>query len=262
MKSPKFVTFLTVAAALMAAVEVNAGEKSTSPALSVLSATSSAELPSKAAELVSQSDAKNLKPTTIDVVKAAVGLNPGAAAAIVGSISQATPAAAPTAAATAAALVPGQALVIAKAAAAAAPTQAGAIVEAMCRVMPRLYQKIGEAVAQVVPGAGREILMAISQAIPTLKDSVDRVLAGYSGAIPSVSTALAQVSQAQNATMVATLAGSGANGSFKPITTPVMPVPAAPQGPSPVDPQVPIISNPVINPTNGTPTPGPNYSSP
>src|ERR1039458_2058316 len=107
MKSLKRTMFLTVAVALTVAVNVGAVEKtSASPALGVLSTATSAELPAKAAELVAQADAKTLKQTTIEVVKAAVGLNPAAAPAIVGSIAQASPAMAATAAATAVQLVP------------------------------------------------------------------------------------------------------------------------------------------------------------
>ena len=210
MKMVKCKMFLTVVA-LAAAVNVNAAENSTaSPALSVLSAVGSAELPAKAADLVAQADAKNLKSTTIDVVKAAVGLNPAAAPAIVGSIAHVSPDMAATAAATAVTLVPSQVLVVAKAAAAAAPTKAGAIVEALCRVLPADYQIVAEAVADVVPGAGREILTAIATAVPALKDSINQTLASSQGNILSVSSVLTQIAQT-----------SGSTGT-----------PAMPQGPS------------------------------
>ncbi len=227
-----------VVAGLAAAIVTGASaadKPQVNPALGVLSTTASAELSAKAAELVTKADAKSLKQTTIDVVKAGVGLNPAAAPAIVGSIAQATPAMAPTAAAIAVELVPNQVSLIAKAAAAAAPTKAGAIVEAMCRAMPADYQIIANAVAEVVPGAGREILAGIAAAVPELKNAINQVLASYQGNVPSVSAALAQVSQSAAAAAVASVSAG---------TSPVLPrgptvgaPPVTPSGtPSTIDP--------------------------
>ena len=179
---------------LATAVKGSAGENNGANSFfASLSAATCAELPAKAAELVSQADPKNLKQTTMDVVKAAVGLNPAAAPVIVGSIAQSSPAMVVIAAAKAVSLVPDQAATIARAAAVVVPTKAGQIVEAICRVVPGAYQKVATAVAEVVPGAGREILTAVSTAIPTLKDSINTVLASYNGNVPSVSSVLAQV---------------------------------------------------------------------
>jgi hypothetical protein len=143
--------------------------------------------------LVSQADAKTLKPTTIAVVKAAVGLNPAAAAPIVGSIAQKTPEMAATAAATAVGLVPNQVVSIARAAAAAAPAKAGQIVEAVCRVLPAAYKKVADAVAEMVPTAGNEILTAVATAIPALKNPIAQVLAVNKENVPSVNQVLDQV---------------------------------------------------------------------
>src|SRR5487761_2532080 len=129
MKTLKYVLTWAAALALTTAVNVRAADTA-SPILAGLSGATAMELPAKAAQMVSQADAKNLKPTTIAVVKAAVGLNPAAAAPIVGSIAQNTPAMAATAAA-AVSLVPNQVVAVARAAAAAAPAQAGQIVEAV-----------------------------------------------------------------------------------------------------------------------------------
>ena len=179
---------------LATAVKVSAGENNgANPFFASLSAATAAELPAKAAGLVSQADPKNLKQTTMDVVKVAVGLKPAAAPAIVESIAQSSPAMVVIAAATAVSLVPDQAAIIARAAAVAVPTKAGQIVEAICRVVPGAYQKVATAVAEVVPDAGREILTAVSTAIPTLKDSINTVLASYNGNVPSVSSVLAKV---------------------------------------------------------------------
>jgi hypothetical protein len=237
MKAIKCTTAITVAIVLAMAVKVGAGENASANSfLSVLNTVTPAELPGKAGELVAQADAKNLRQTTIDVVKAAVGLNPAAATAIVGSIAQSSPKMAGLAAATAISLVPNQVISIARAAAAAAPKQAGSIVEAICRVLPADYQKVADAVSEVVPGAGKEILAGIATAIPQLKDLINQVLAGYNGNVPSVSTVLGQVAE------VASASGTAALASATPldlprgpsIGPPTIPIPGTP--PSPLDP--------------------------
>lgn len=246
------------------AVGAVAGDNLTaSPALGVLSTVTAAELPAKASELVVQADAKNLKQTTIDVVKAAVGLNPAAAPAIVASIAHASPAMAATASATAVALVPNQVLAIARAAAAACPAKAGAIVEAICRVLPADYQKVALAVAEVVPGAGKEILAGIATAIPGLKGTIDQTLAGYQGGMPSMSTVLAKVVQIQP-TLAATPVVVGTPAS---PASPLSPqAPSMPRGPSPGNPPLPPSGTPtVITPSGGGAIPtgdGRGYAAP
>jgi hypothetical protein len=186
---------LVMAVALVATAKLHAGD--TAPANSffgTLSTVSPAELPAKSAELVSQADSKNRLGTTADVVKAAVGLNPAAAAAIVGTIAQSTPEMASVAAATAVALVPNQAIAIAHAAAAAAPSEAGKIVEAVCRVVPDDYREVAIAVAGVAPGAAKEILAGISAAIPALQEPINKVLVSYNGGTPAVSVVLEKIS--------------------------------------------------------------------
>src|SRR5580692_6133485 len=103
MRSSIYKLVLTVATASAVVVGAAAADNTgSSPVLGVLSTVTAAELPAKAADLVAaQASTKNLKQTTIDVVKAAVGLNPAAAPAIVGSIAQASPTMAATASATA-----------------------------------------------------------------------------------------------------------------------------------------------------------------
>lgn len=208
MKTLKYVLTWAAALALTTAVNVRAADTA-SPILAGLSGATAMELPAKAAQMVSQADAKNLKPTTIAVVKAAVGLNPAAAAPIVGSIAQNTPAMAATAAAIAVSLVPNQVVAVARAAAAAAPAQAGQIVEAVCRVLPAAYQKVADAVAEVAPGAGKEILTALSTAIPALKNPIAQALAANKGNVPSVSAVLEQVSAAVSTATPPTLAQAG-----------------------------------------------------
>ncbi|MES1180527.1 MAG: hypothetical protein ABUL66_01550, partial [Verrucomicrobiota bacterium] len=135
MKTLSYSMTLMAALALTTAVNVRAVETA-SPVLGVLSSATAVEMPGKAAELVKAADAKTIQQTTIDVVKAAIGLNPAAAAIIVGAIAKSSPEMAATAAATAISLLPKQAVALARAAAAAAPEQAGKIVEAVCRVVP------------------------------------------------------------------------------------------------------------------------------
>jgi hypothetical protein len=263
MKRSQHKLILTVAVVLAMAAEALADDNTVAkPALGALSTATSAELPAKAANLVVQANAKNLKQTTMDVVKAAVGLNPAAAPAIVGSIAQTSPAMAPTASATAVALVPDQVLAIARAAAAAAPAQAGAIVEAICRVLPADYKEVAVAVADVVPGAGKEILAGVSAAIPQLKAAIDQTLASYQGSIPSVSTALSQVAQAQTPEQTIALAHAVGTAPSGPAgTTPL----SLPQGPAPGAPFVEITGTPtVITPGLGGQIPpgGNRYSAP
>jgi hypothetical protein len=191
MNISKYTMGFTLSALLATAVQTNAADTSAAnPALPVLSAVTQAELPAKASELVVQASDKSRQQTTIEVVSAAVGLNPAAAPAIVGSIAQSLPEMASVAAATAVGLVPNQVDAIARAAAAAAPAKAGQIVQAICSVLPKEYKAVAEAVAEVVPGAGREILAGVSAAIPGLQDSINKVLASNGGNIPSVSSVL------------------------------------------------------------------------
>jgi hypothetical protein len=268
MKSQNFTLLLTLSVVLTMAAGVNAEDKTvSSPALSVLSSASSAELPAKAAELVAQADAKNLKQTTIDVVKAAVGLNPAAAPAIVGSIAQAVPNAAATASAQAAVLVPNQAVLIARAAAAACPSKAAAIVEAICLVLPADYAKVAVAVSEVVPGAAKDILVAIETAIPQLKAAIDQTVASYQGNLPSLSTVLSQVAQTESsATTLAITAGTlGPSSSTLSTTSGSKPV-SLPRGPTIGEPYVPVTGTPIIiTPGSGGQTPpdgGRGYSAP
>jgi hypothetical protein len=262
MKSAQYKILLVASVALTVAVGALAGDNlAVSPAFGVLSTVTAAELPAKASDLVAQADAKNLKETTIDVVKAAVGLNPAAAPAIVGCIARNTPAMAATASATAAALVPNQVLAIARAAAAACPSKAGAIVEAICRVLPADYKEVAEAVAEVVPGAGKDILAGVSTAIPQLKNAIDQTLASYQGSIPSVSTALNQVTQIEGSPAT-TIVAAGTPGTSPSGSSPLPPL--LPRGPSSGAPFVPISGTPpVITPGSGTPVPpGPGYVAP
>jgi hypothetical protein len=160
----------------------------------VLAAVPTAEMPAKAADLVLHARSRERQATTVNVVKTAVGMNPAAAPAIVGTIARVVPDMASVAAGTAATLQPKQAAAIAKAAAAAAPSKAGKIVTAVCRAVPNDYRNIAVAVAQVVPDSGKEIVNAVAAALPGLKPSIDSILAGYGGNVVSVTDTLDRVS--------------------------------------------------------------------
>ena len=248
---------MSAAAAMLTLTLVSrAGDTPTAnPFLAVLSTTTQAELPAKAADLVAQADAKHQQQTTIDVVKAAVGLNPAAAAVIVGSIAQKTPAMAAIAAGTAASLVPNQAVAIARAAAAAAPQQAGKIVEAICRVLPAAYVEVAEAVAEVVPGAGKEILDGVSAAIPALKGPIDNVLLASKGSVPSVNAVLDQVKITESPGSLETAAGGTIAGGT---------ISSALVHPKPNPPYVPPPTSPVnyANPGSGGQVPPGGHTSP
>jgi len=210
----------------------------------VLSNSTSAEMPAKAAQLIAEADAKHVKETTIAVVKAAVGLNPAAAATIVGCIAQTEPSMAATAAATAAGLIPQMAAAIARAAAAVAPAQVGAIVEAVCRVVPAAYPNVATAVSEVAPSAGKEIMAAVGTAIPELKGSINQTVANYNNTnFPSVPLLVGSVVNANIESAQPVLISSR-------IATPNSVL--LPQGPSTGPPRVPLGGNPPVNePTNG-----------
>jgi hypothetical protein len=198
MKNLNWTTSLMVATLFAAAINLRADEKQgANPFSGVLSMATRVEMPAKAAELISHADAKIQKQTTVDVVKAAVGLNPAGAPVVVGSIAQSTPGMAATAAATAAVLVPDQVVDIARSAVAAAPAFAGQIVEWVCRTLPTSYKKVAVAVAEIAPGSARQILAGVCAAIPTLSNSISQVLAANPNNILSVGDVLSQVSTAE-----------------------------------------------------------------
>lgn len=155
-------------------------------------------MPAMAATLVLQADGAQQRQTAIEVIKAALGLNPAAVLAVVGSVAEAVPATAATVAETAAKLEPGMARGIARAAAASVPESAAAIVEAVCRVNPADYQGVGRAVARVAPGLDRQILAGVAAAIPELKLEIEEKLAGYRGLQFTAGMVLADVATSES----------------------------------------------------------------
>ena len=218
------------------------------PFKKTLAAVPSMELPAKATSLVLQAKPLARQDVTINVVKAAVGINPVAAPAIAGAIARAMPELASVAAGVAASEQPKQAAAIAKAAAAAAPSKAGPIVIAVCQAVPSAYRDIAVAVSQVVPGAAREILNAVASALPNLRLPIEQALAGYAGNVPSVADTL---SLAANTLQSSTISDTVSS--------------AMARGPAVGPPYIPLSTTPV-NVTPGTsgqvPTGGRNYAAP
>jgi phage tail protein X len=151
-----------------------------------------ADLPVRTVGLVRHAKVRDRQATTVAAVKAALGLNPAAATAVVGAIARALPNLAAVAAETAAAEQPKQAPEIALAAAAGARSAAADIVAGVCRAAPAQYEGVAVAVSEVGPGLGKEILRGVAIAQPDLKVPIDRVVAGYSGHVPSVALVLTQ----------------------------------------------------------------------
>jgi len=195
----KQIASVTLSVVLLGAFQSFAADApKTAPFKQALAGVPAAELPAKAAELVKAAKANERQAATVGIVRAALEINPAAAPSIVGAIARAVPTMAPVAAGTAAAQQPRQAGAIAKSAAGAAPKMAGKIVVAVCQAVPKDYRNVAIAVAQAVPGAGKEILNAVASALPDLKPSIERVLAGYEGNVPSVAAALDSAKSDQN----------------------------------------------------------------
>src|SRR5579864_9180166 len=138
-----------------------------------------AELPVRVVSVVPHAKPAERRATTIAAVKAALGLNPAAATAVVGALARALPDLAALAAETASAQEPKQAADIARAAAAGAHASAKDIVLGVCRSVPDQYLGVAIAASQAAPGSGKEILSAVSVAQPDLKLPIEQVVAGY-----------------------------------------------------------------------------------
>ena len=200
------------------------------PFTRTLSSVPAAELPAKAAELVKRVKGHARTAATENVVKAALGMNPAAAPAIVAAISRAVPQMASVAAGTAAEEQPQLAVAIAKAAAVAAPSMVEKIVVAVCRAVPNQSRNIAKVVSDAVPGSSKEVQKAVASVAPQLPPtgmSFDQTpLAGASGLSPSF---------------------------------------VAPRGPTVQPPYLPLSGTPqYVNPANGgrVPEGGRNYVSP
>lgn len=141
-----------------------------------LAGTPPAELPTRAAMLIQEAKPRQRESVTLDVVKAAVEINPASAAPIVSAVAKILPDNASTAAGVAAAVQPKQDTAIAQAAALAAPAKAGKIVVAVCRAVPGDHRNIALVVARAVPGSAKEIVAAAGTALPELKAGIEQAL--------------------------------------------------------------------------------------
>ena len=222
-----------------------------------LTAVKAAELPAKAAELVLNAKSRDRGATTVEVIQAAVGINPAAAPALVGAIARSVPDMASIAAGAAAAEQPKQAAAIAKAAAAAAPSRARRIVIAVCRAVPNEYRNIGIAVAEAVPGSNKDILNAIASALPDLRLSISQALVASPGNVLSVADTLDQAarlartrtaSSAASGTLASTAVSGAPAAASAPASGSAAPAPL-PRGPSVGPPYIPLTTTP----TNVTP---------
>jgi hypothetical protein len=161
----------------------------------ILAAAPGAEMPARAADLVLRANGAQMVQTTVGVVKAAVGVNPAAVLAVVGSVAESAPSMAATAAGAATALEPHLAVAIARAAAASAPGEAGPIVAAVCRAAPDEYLEVALAVAREAPGADRDILTGVVAALPELKPAIDERVASQAGRAILAGVVLAEISR-------------------------------------------------------------------
>lgn len=216
---------------------------------SVLSKVAAAEVPVKAAEIVSKTKTDDRDSVAGEVVKLVVKTHPTMSVATVGLISSKCPENAPSVAATAAKLQPKQATLLAKAAAASAPAQAGAIVRAVCKVVSN-RPEVALAVAEAAPGATMDILDALEDAMPNLKMRIAAAIASFNGNVPSVTAVFYRVN----------------NGN--PSDLALNPVIASPgsglRGPTVNPPYIPLSGTPVYVPPGGSVVPpgGRDYAAP
>jgi hypothetical protein len=262
----KTTTFALSVAVLVASLSFAKGAPIANPFTEVLASVPSAELPAKAADVVQHAKNRQRTDATADVVKAALGINPAAAPAVVSSIASAIPTMASIAAGVAATEQPKQAAAIAKAAAAAAPAQARKIVLAVCRAVPNAYRDVAIAVAQVVPTANKEILSGVAAAIPGLKPYIDQAMVGFAGNAPSVTSVLDQAGKlAQAAPASGSAAPLATTASAANSSTPIAEGPTGVRGPAVGPPYIPLSTAPTnvaVITTNVVPPGGRSYARP
>ena len=256
-KSARIVVSL---AFMVASISFAEGTPKSNPFKPVLAAVPAAEMPAKAADLISHSKSRDRATTTVDVIVAAIAINPAAAPSIVGAVARSMSYMASVAAGTAAAEQPKQAAAIAKAAAAAAPSQARKIVMAVCRAVPKDYRNIVLAVSEAVPTASKEILNAITSCMPELKPYIEQALLAHGGNTSALSSILDDAAKlAQTGSGARTASASlSRNAPANPSTilsqpgtptTPVSTLPPLGRGPAVGPPFIP----PSVTPTNTTP---------
>jgi hypothetical protein len=185
-----------------------------------------AEVPAKAAAIVSLAKTVDRDVTAARMVKLAVKAHPTTIVATVGAIAAKCPESAPTTAATAAGLQPKQVLNIAHAAAKAAPAQAGAIVKAVCKVVPSASREVALMVGNTVPSATQDIIAALAEARPDFKSRLDVAIASYQGNLPSVAAVLDRAGPLNPASPTLAMTSPGSRGPT--IGAPYIPLTATP----------------------------------
>jgi UDP-GlcNAc:undecaprenyl-phosphate/decaprenyl-phosphate GlcNAc-1-phosphate transferase len=156
----------------------------------------SAELPAAARALVKAARPEARTATAVAVVKLAVRINPAATTFTVCELVRADPASAAAVSETATQEEPELACEIARAASFAAPARSGEIVTAIGTVVPLQLRDVAAAAAGVAPRSARSIIQAIEVVNPELKPFLDREVALYGAAEPSVERCYSRAEQA------------------------------------------------------------------
>jgi hypothetical protein len=135
-------------------------------ATTALETVSRAELPAQAAQFVLKTSSKDQSDAAVGAMKAAIALNPAAAAAVLASVVKADPSAAPDVAAAAIAALPKQRFELIQIAAKNAPAFAAKIVARVALDDKQEADAFASAVDAVVPGTSAKVASTIAQ-IPT-----------------------------------------------------------------------------------------------
>lgn len=212
-------SILAVSGGLVAAQPAIASQSS--DFAKALVGTSAVDMPAKAADLVSKSTPADRQNDAVAVVKAAVGLTPSGAPAIVAAVAHQNPAVAPAAAVAAATLQHSQLAMIAKSAVAAAPAQASKIVAALIKEFPKDYGLIAMVAGDAAPSAGQEILAVVAQYVPSLQTAIQAAVASGNYSPSSVLPTLSPTAQ-----VVPVSTGESPSLSGPSFGTPSTPVPA------------------------------------
>jgi hypothetical protein len=133
-----------------------------------------AELPARAAQIVTQASDTEREEVAIMTVTEAVSRRPAAAAAIVGAISKAAPEVTVAVAREAAKLSSDQASEIARAASMAVPAQAHKIAAAVAKVAPASAVRVTRVVAWAVPENAHVIVQNVVSVVPQLKAQIEQ----------------------------------------------------------------------------------------
>jgi hypothetical protein len=226
-----------ICAALAAPLEVSVARKALRDA-------PVAELPAKAAALLSQASGEDLIPSAVNILSAAHAVRPAATVAVVGALARQAPDAAPALAVRAVTLSkkPGAEFVdqVAAAAAAGAPQQAAAIVEALCKVAPQHYAVVATAVAAVVPQSRDQVLAAVTRALPGLQPFVEQARsrlgteASLAAVLHEANVMLTATANAAKTKPEILLAGGNSGGLGAPVPPPTYGPPFTPLPPGEV----------------------------